>query len=147
MTDDLDSVDTLITNGWTSANTDSITPGIAVIYELNRIDLGANADKIYIYESGFTSKENAFGAVSEQSVRRVSIDLRTTGAVSAVSAKDHFDKMKTELKRVLNNNIKSPFTGVDVMQIVSGQNLSNRQTKIYRYVYDVELRRFNTTIP
>ena len=48
MTDDLESVKTLIDNGWTAANADNITPTVAVIYGLARVDLAANADKIYL---------------------------------------------------------------------------------------------------
>ena len=64
-----------------------------------------------------------------------------------MTAKNHFDKMKTELERVLDSNVKQPFTGADVMEIVNAQNLSNRQLKMYRYVFDVEVRRFNATRP
>src|SRR3990167_6834598 len=106
MTDDLESVKTLIDNGWTAANADNITPTVAVIYGLARVDLAANADKIYLYEAGYTPEANAFGGASKKSIRRISCDLRTTGAVSAVTAKNHFDKMKTELERVLDSNVK-----------------------------------------
>lgn len=139
MADELNTIKTMLTSGWTAGNTDSITPTVDFVTEYKRMDLRNSGDTIVVYSGLETNVPASLGYTTVDTVHVVSIDARTS------VSRDHGRKVRDEIKRIMRDNRKgdSTFATIDIVRIT---DLSDKSRHLYRYVIDVEMRIWNLDV-
>jgi hypothetical protein len=136
-------IQTLLTNNWTSGNTDNRTPKFYISSEpsvskfLSHENLG---DIILIYERNRQNIKNSTGSSSKRAIYHVSLDCRST------VSRAHFIKFIGEAERVLDANIVNPATGYNILDPTGTIPISNDSTKgFWRGVIECALIKSNVT--
>ena len=125
----------LISSNWNSANTDSVTPDFSVVYDKKRV--GGLTDSVTWISDYFSGPENRealdLGYNFFTKTEFVTFDIRTSKSYS------HSLNCRDEIERILLANRKS-ITGFDYLLIVRIKDLSDSQRKLWRWIFDVELK-------
>jgi len=138
----LDTIKTLLTTSWVSANTDGITPIIKKKYELPKnYKLDANKDLIYVYSITSNLAPSGIGEVYNRDIiETISIDIRSRPSYDNIIDDSHARKVLKEVKRILVLNTIDPDSTFDnIDPNITIQDLSNNSIGIFRYVLDVNL--------
>lgn len=147
--DPMNTVKTILTNNWTAANTDSITPTFSLITDKKRIDFGGNRVNILIHVPRDNTKPSGIGPGGKNEIYRYEIDIRVLGA----DYRSTFLKCVEETKRIIQANKVNPYTSASKPSITcsileyndDGQDLSNGSHDYWRYLVPVQLEFYNTT--
>jgi len=141
ITDPLNTVVSILSSNWTSANTDSITPKIDQIFDVKRY--GGLTDvnsSILVYEQKAIPAVNGFGSTSRRRDQPVSVDIRTT------ISRAHFIKLHDEVERIFATKIINPDANFDILDPDEGWiDLSDKRKRIWREVYDIKLIKLTET--
>jgi len=139
LTDPLDTVVTILTSGWTSGNTDSITPDINQIFDIKRIQtMTGTVSSVLCYEQKAIPEMNGIGSTTRRRINPVSVDIRTS------KSRAHFIKLLKEVERIWAANIINPDANFDILDPDEGWiDLSDRRKKLWRAVYDIKLIKLN----
>jgi len=132
----------MFTDSWTSANTDSKTPTFAKITSYKRIEQNNNQDWILLHRVRPSREAAGIGTGSKVLNDEVDIDIRVFGA----NQEAHFYKVITEMERILDTKIISPFSGYQILDpdYGSGQDLSDKYRGIWRLLITIKLINYNT---
>jgi hypothetical protein len=145
----LDTVVTLLKDNYTSANTDDITPAIAIIYEKpTDKEPRPGEDMIFVYSESGTKVPVGIGLPARAEVTDVvKIDIRSKPSNATQDAKvndDHARKVLGETYRVIYANILNPGSGYsNIDPNIEEVDLSNGMRGVFRYVIKVRLIDYN----
>ena len=141
MADILDSMTTLISSNWNSANTNGVTPVIGNVFDYKRVDLSKSpqnrGDYILVYATNYLQRPSGINKLSKNTNDLIAVDIR-----SAVK-RSHAEKLKTEVLRILDANFKDPFSGHYELETTDIKDLSDKTTLIWRYVLSVDVLSLN----
>lgn len=148
-TDPMTTVKTILTNNWTAANTDSITPTFIFITDKKRLDFGSNRAFILIHVPRNNTKPAGVGPSGKHEVNKYELDIRVMGA----DYRSTFLKIIEETKRILQANKVNPYSSASKPLVTcsvldydeDGQDLSNGTHDYWRYLLPVQLSFFNVT--
>jgi len=141
----LSTIVSLLTTNYLVANTDSITPTIAIIYEKpTDKDPRPNEDLIFVYSDITNRKPVGIGTPAIAEVTEsVKIDIRSRPSNAVQTSKiddDHARKVLTEVNRILYTNILAPGSDFDVIDPnMELTDLSNGMRGVFRYVIKIRL--------
>ncbi len=132
--DALATTKTIISDNWTSGNTDSVTPNFFVTTEQPlRIDYNFTATTILIYLASHTTEPNGLGpSHPERTVDRVSVDIRTK------KSRSHLRNCYNEVRRIFASRVNTPDSNFQQWIPIGFQDFST--IEFFRYVYDLNLR-------
>lgn len=137
--DNIANIVNMLDEDWDSDNV--VEPTIRNITDVTlpkRIDLRMS-DYVLIYEAGYTETVHDIGFINLKWTNRISIDIRTC------ISRDRVIALWKEVRRILWANRKHPTDSSSVatpfqfIRPISRLDLSNKQYKMWRYVYDVNL--------
>ena len=126
---------TFLTNNWTAANTDNVTPTFANINTKKRV----SGDNIMIYNISEIPEDNASGAGAKKKTLVVAFDCRSFTSYAQIIL------IKEEVERLYNGTQKDTFSdGVyDIEDINDIQDMSDQTRGLYRYKFLIKFERFN----
>lgn len=134
MADPLGAVVSLLEDNWTSANTDNITPDVVAGYSEKRMTADQNHDVIRVYPYAPKDIElQSLGAPDEKNTSYVSID------VFVKRSRTHAEKVKEEVERIVNNNMKNPHADYQYIQPVRVNDQTFGMKRLFHYIVDVQL--------
>ncbi len=139
----LSDVKTLLEDNWNDANTNNRTPQISNIFDVKRVDLGANLkDFIFLRELTRMQEDNGSGALNKRITTIVVIDIRT------MYSYDHLILMRNEVERILNNAQIDPFGNqeYEISDITDEKDLSDKFVKLYRYEINIKFQQLNVSV-
>jgi hypothetical protein len=132
-----DTITSLLSDNWISANTGGVTPIIDTIINRNNIDV-RQGDFILTYNTGAAPIVRA-GSHGISRTWTISIDIRTL-------LKTRFDLYINEVTRILFSKYYAPGSGYCLLYLVRDQDLSDRSRGMNRRVIDVALTMDNQVI-
>lgn len=142
MVDAVNSVMTILSADWTSANTDTITPVIGEIYSYKTLDL-ANYDYVLGYLVNVNHNRMGLGGNTFSYIATVSIDIRTTYKNAVPSAvRDHLIKLKDEVIRIMETNLSNPDSDFRLLLSSTSRDFSDRSRGMGRWILDINLERY-----
>lgn len=136
----LDNLNTLLSDNWNSANTDSITPTIAKIYDRGKEQDMRSGDFVFTYQRADTDMlPTGIGPDPTVNVDEpVNIDIRVYDKNTSDS---HARKVRAEVLRILASNRTNPDSDFQELGLFGGiTDLSDRTRKIFRYIIKVNLK-------
>ncbi len=140
MVDQLQTLKTLLDNGWVSGNTDDITPKVRIITQVKTIN-AVNDDFILLYELDEGVDPFGLGAQEWAHDRISSIDIRTTYKRAAITdIRAHLIKIKDEVFRILKASVDNPDADNQLLLIRRRKDLSDKSIGIGRMVFDTSLK-------
>ena len=132
-------IETLLSDNWTDSNTDSFTPAILQITNVDskRYDFNTNKFMILIHRPVLRFEKNGVGADSKRARHTVRIDLRVLGK----ELEETYSKMYNEIIRILDANINNPFTGYNEIDYEDKdqQDLSDKNKGLFRVIIPVNV--------
>lgn len=135
-TDEIALVKGFLTDNWTPANTDSVTPTISEIWEFKRVDV-CSGDFVLLYQSGSSEIEtSSIGTLGKHQTWRVSIDIRTS---EKAGGRTHLIKLKNEVERIISNKIVTADSNFQFIEPISYMDFTNKMHDLYRMVLDVKI--------
>lgn len=137
----------LLSTYWTPANTDGVIPTFSKIYLLKRADAG-EGDIILTKRVGTNPIENSVNGLSVVEVFVVAIDVRTMYGFHTAdlnAGDNHLTKMRNEIYRILDSHFTQLGDGINTQKILDIQELSDKNTGLFREIINVELRALNST--
>lgn len=136
-------IKTLLTNGWTAANTDSLTPDFQISSdpsESKRVDLVNNSAVIVIYERNRQNIKNSTGKLTKRQAYNLSLK------VLCQKSRSHFLKVFGEAERILDANIVDPNANYDILDPTGTYPSKNNSTKgLWVATIDFQLIKSNVT--
>jgi len=128
-----------LTTSWLSANTDSITPVIAAIYEYKQT-YSRNNDYVFVFAGVHSEKPIGIGFDSFDYTDTVRVDIRTT------VSRAHLYKLINEVHRIVYAKRKglSPYGLLSINE--ENQDLSDKSIQLWRFMMNVKLWRVIQTI-
>jgi len=147
-TDALSEVKTLISSNWTKANTDSIEPTFEYVYDKKVYTHYDGQDVVFFQEIGQNQELSSLGNTARDRFYRIRIDIRSNYEGRADDAgRSHLVKMKKETERIINTNAPYEFTnGQGIIVITNQTDLTNGMKKLWRVVYELEVRKYNEVL-
>lgn len=137
--DPLQTVLTLLSNNWVSANTDAITPSFAKITGAKSIDFDANKTFILAQRNRTKMDPAGLGPANKNEAESFELDIRT------IYTEAHFLNVIEEVKRVLQA-FKTNVTDYTYVEFDgSGNDMSDKTRQIWRYMFPVQLVRLNVS--
>lgn len=134
----IDSLATMISNGWNTANTNSVKPTIQVIYDHKRVDLTKGAvtggDEVAIRLIKEQVLYSGLYKTSKRKFHQVRFEVRS-GYTYA-----HCVLVKEEIERIMDANLTYPFSPIDEIRNPDITDLSNQSSGLYHFTLDYELR-------
>ena len=144
MVDALDTIKTILADGWINGNTDSITPTIGFIQDHKVLDL-SNSDYVLVYEINESHLPFGMGGLTYAQQNPISIDIKTTYKIAEITnVRAHLIKMKDEVLRIIKANVDSPDSDFRLLLPVGRKDFSDKATGIGRMVIDVTLKRWGS---
>ena len=138
-TDDLiGSVVTLLTAGWTAANTGNVTPAFKNVSDVKRI----GGDSVMVYMIAHTSRDNAAGALAKTKVKTIATDCRSFKSYSQALL------IAEEVERILDANQIDPFGDqvYDISDVEDIEPISDRTRGLCRFKILAKFQQFNKAI-
>ena len=146
MEDPIGAVVTQLTSAWTPANTDSVTPTIAAVFNYKRVD-ARNGDYALVYAVSHSEKSAGLGYGAIDYTDVVSIDIRTAyGSGNITNGRAHLIKLRDEARRCVYA-AKTSLGGYVLASIDNVQDMSDKSILLWRMVIDVKLRKLPTAAP
>jgi len=140
--DSLSTVKSILDTDWTSANTDSLTPTVTIIYEAKQVSL-ANADHILLYEVDEDHAPDGIGGKDYHEEPIVAIDIRTTFLRAAIGdIRPHLIKMKDEVLRIIRVNVENPDSDYKDIFMIRKRDKSDKTIGMGRIIFDAQLDRW-----
>lgn len=139
MADPVTTVKSLLENTWDSSNTDNKTPKFISVIDVKVIDKSHKEDWIIVHRPSENPVHAGVGGVARHKYDKVNIDVRSFGDET------HFNKLMTEVERILDVKQKNPDGGTYYNYLESmfqKQDLSDRFRLFYRKVWPVELQKY-----
>jgi hypothetical protein len=135
----LDTIKTLLTNNWTAANTDGVTPIIDLIYNQPKTMNLSENDFILFYSTNTLLEAAGFGGGPIANVNESArIDIRVGNTETPDDS--HFRKVLAEVRRIIFSNLVNPDSNFqELAPYNQGTDLSDRTRNIYRYVWNINL--------
>jgi len=142
--DELLTIKTILTDGWDSDNTDSITPTIDEIFDQKELDL-ANNDYVLLYSTPKIIKPFNIGGTTFEHTSPVSIDIRTTYQSATMgNVRAHAIKVRDEVERLLKANLSNPDGNFQLLIPLRCVDLSDKRIGIGRFIFDCHLINWGT---
>ena len=138
----------LLSDSWTRANTANTKPVIKHVTDPSlsqRMDLTLS-DYVLLYHVSTTKEPNDLGWNRAKQATTLSIDIRT------IHGYTRLDLLETEALRILNLNRSMPTDtagtslGFNYIKPFRRMDLTNKQYKLWRYVWDAELVNYRVSI-
>ena len=144
MVDAVKDVKTLLTNGWISANTDSITPKIDFQQAYRKLELN-NHDYVLVYHTNEENVPFGLGGTCFDEDNMVTIEAYSSYKNSAISdVRTHFIKVKDEVKRIIKSKIDDPSSDFKQLLIRRSKDMSHKTPGSGKWIFDVSIRRWGT---
>ena len=130
MADAVSIIKTLLSNGWTSSNTDSITPTFDLITNQKQLDL-RNNDYVLLYYLNEDVRPFGIGGQTWDEEEMVTIDIRTAYTGAALkSVRDHLIKVKDEVKRIIKSKVANPDASYQLLKLVRTKDLTDKHRSV-----------------
>lgn len=134
----------ILSSGWTSGNTDSLTPNFIKVTDQKRYDFNDNQDVVIAQRSTQTVDPAGTGDNNKHEFDKFELDVRVLGA----DQEAHFLNVIEEIKRIIDVNKINPFSGtiseVHILEFNgTGLDLSNKTHQLWRKMVPVQLERYN----
>ena len=130
----------LLSNNWSTANVDGITPTFLKITDKKRWNYRKNPNVIFSHVHQPKKRPAGIGTIGRHDIDNIDLDIRTIGETKETL----WLKILGETNRILDANIISPFTPYDLLNSdFDSTNLSNQTHHIFRMLLPVELTNFN----
>lgn len=137
--DPLDTLKTILSTNWNSANTDNLTPQIIKITDIKRIDFATSKDWILIHRSKPSSEAQGIGTGAKQVFEKIDVDIRSGETTEA-----HWLKVIDECTRIFDSKIINPSSDYDILDPdIDRQDLSDKMYGLWRYIITVQLNKYN----
>jgi len=129
----------LLKAGWTSANTDSVTPTIAAIYDVQDGGVFANVarnDVVLVYSSSPESNGPQGCGYYDLEVKAfISVDVRTPYGSTPAAGRAHAVKMRDEVRRIMDAaRMGGVSSGCDLVIRGDSQDTTNKRTRVWGFV-------------
>jgi hypothetical protein len=129
----------LIKDNWDSSNTNYLTPVFIQIIDSDskRYDFKSNKAMILFHRPTFRTEKNGVGIDSKRINHKLRVDIR----VLDKNGEELFLKIYEELIRILDENIKNPFTGIQELSYEDedNQDLSDKNKGLFRLLIPIRL--------
>lgn len=130
-----DTIKSILEDNWDDSNTSSKTPTVKLITEVRTLDFNTNPYYILVYRPMRRQEPAGAGGTHKNVFHEVKIDLRVMVNESI------FTQMIEEIERILDSKIALQDGTYNILNPdKDGQDLSDKQSKIYRYLITCELR-------
>ena len=139
-TDPLNETLNLLSNNWTSSNTDNKTPRFIKITDVKKHDFRLNQDLICTHRNNTTNEYAGLGVDSKHITEKFNIDVRVFGE----NQESHFLNVIEEIKRIFTANKRNPSTNYNILEFNGdGTDLSDKTYKVFRKLIPVQLYKYN----
>lgn len=144
--DPLDSILTLLSDNWNTANTDTLTPKFQKVTDQKRMDFRINQDWVLAHRAIEVTDPAGIGPADKNEATNFNLDVRVFGS----DQEDHWLNVLGEIKRILKANKLSPFSPtISEAHVLewdgSGPDLSDKTFHIWRKLIPIQLKRLNVS--
>lgn len=144
MTSSIEFMINVLTENWSSALTDDLTPTIAKITESKGRSL-ADGDVVWLYRPSRLGVGKGNTGIEYDD--RVSVDCRTVKSFTPSTYEDHAQKMEDEVTRIVEGNRTRPngSSEFDLLLPITSTYLDDKNRQMGKRVIDVRLLELKDT--
>jgi len=137
MSEAIDLIESALSSGWNSANTDSVTPQFQTIYETFSADYGMHTTYVLFYTRNTQVTNAQAGSANHNEVENISVNIRT------MKSRDHAVKCLKEAIRLLKANMKLNNADGHYVRTSNWTDHSDKRRKIWEFTLECTVTRFN----
>ncbi len=133
---------TLLSDNWTSANTNSLTPNFLKITAQKRYDYNDGQDVIFAHRTKPLQEPAGVGARAKHVFHRLNLDVRVKGK-QGNTQESHFFNVITEVDRIMDANIINPTANfIELDPDGDRQDLSDKTHFVFRMLIPISLNQY-----
>jgi len=141
--DAIQTILTLLSSNWNSANTDNVTPTFMKITDQKRVDFITNTKDIILAQRDRPQNKPAgIGTASKHVIHNITLDIRVPGP----GREQHFLNVVQEAERILDSKMALLTSNYTVIEPDGDdQDLSNKAYGQFRYLKEIRLIKYSKT--